>query len=319
MPPVSTARGASRVREHVVPVLYFVQVHLLCATLVACGAWALTSLPGASVTTKFWVWTAASLNFALPVGGFIDRFGAADFPGARQVGSLAAFDLRLAQHPLLAALLCALWLSGAILMLLRLAVRIVRERHERGRDALGAPDFHVRGVPVHITAGRRGPAVYGMVRTRICLPAGMEGLLSRRELDAVLLHEVTHAKRRDNLLGLIHEVAQCLLWFHPLLWLAGARLALYRELSCDESVLRASQGRWLVSALAKLAAPESSLVLRSAATSLVSRRLDRLLAPAAPAANRLLNGLLLVGFSVLLLSAVLLTVAHTACCLVPVA
>jgi beta-lactamase regulating signal transducer with metallopeptidase domain len=317
MGPASAALGASRVREHLAPALYFVQVHLLYATLVAFGAWALTSLRGASVTTKFWIWTAASLNFALPVGGFIDRFGAADFPGARQLGSLAAFDLRLAQHPLLAALLCALWLSGAVLMLLRLAVRIVSER--RGRDVLGAPDFRVQGVPVHITAGRRGPAVYGMVRTRICLPVGIEGLLSQRELDAVLLHEVTHAKRRDNLLGLIHEIAQCVLWFHPLLWLTGARLALYRELSCDESVLSASEGRLLVSALAKIAGSESSFVLCSAATSLVSRRLDRLLAPAMPAANRLFNALLLAGFSVLLLSALLLTVAHTACCLVPVA
>jgi beta-lactamase regulating signal transducer with metallopeptidase domain len=172
---------------------------------------------------------------------------------------------------------------------------------------------------VHITAGRTGPAVHGMVRTRICLPMGLESLLSRRELDAVLLHEVTHAKRRDNLLGLIHEVAQCVLWFHPLLWLIGARLALYRELSCDQTVLSVSDGRLLVSALAKLAGSESSLVLRSAATSLISHRLDQLLAPAMPASNRLLNGLLLAGFSVLLLSGVLLTVAHTACCLVPVA
>lgn len=319
MRPASITRGTSGVREHLAPALYFLQVHLLYATLVAFGAWALTPLRRASVTAKFWVWTAASLNFALPVGGFIDRFGATDFPGARQLGPLAAFDLKLAQHPLLAALLCALWLSGAVLMLARLAVRIVRERRERGRDALGAPDFRVRGVPVHITAGCRGPAVHGIVRTRICLPPGMEDLLSRRELDAVLLHEVTHAKRRDNLLGLIHEVAQCVLWFHPLLWITGARLALYRELSCDESVLSASHGRLLVSALAKLAGPESSLVLRSAATSLVSRRLDRLLAPAMPAADRLINGLLLAGFSVLLLSAVLLTVAHTACCLVSVA
>jgi beta-lactamase regulating signal transducer with metallopeptidase domain len=292
------------------------QVHLIYATLVAFGAWALTSLRSASVTTKFWVWTATSLNFVLPIGGFIDRFGAAEFPGARQLGPLVAFDLRLPQHPLLAALLCVLWLGGAVLMLLRLTVRIVRERD---RDALGAPDFRVQGVPVHIIDGRGGPAVHGMVRTWICLPAGIESLLSQRELDAVLLHEVTHAKRRDNLLGLIHEVAQCVLWFHPLLWLTGARLALYRELSCDELVLSASDGRLLVSALAKLAEPESSLVLRSAATSLVSRRLDRLLASSRPVANRPLDALLLAGFSVLLLSAVLLTVAHTACCLVPVA
>jgi hypothetical protein len=66
------------------------------------------------------------------------------------------------------------------------------------------------------------------------------------------------------------------------------------------------------------ARPESSFVLRSAAISLVSQRLDRLLAPAVPAGNRLLNWLMVVAFGVLLLGGVLLTVAHTACCLVPV-
>jgi hypothetical protein len=102
------------------------------------------------------------------------------------------------------------------------------------------------------------------------------------------------------------------------LWLTGARLALYRELSCDESVLSVNFGRFLVSALAKLARPESSFVLRSAASSMVSHRLDRLLAPAVSPGNRLLNGLMVVAFGVLLLTGVFLTVAHTACCLVPV-
>ena len=74
--------GAGSVREHLAPALYFLQVHLLYATLVGLGAWALTSLRSASVTAKLRIWTAASLNFALPVGGSIDRFGATELPGA---------------------------------------------------------------------------------------------------------------------------------------------------------------------------------------------------------------------------------------------
>jgi hypothetical protein len=81
MRPASAARGARSVREHLAPALYFLQVHLLYATLVGLGAWALTSLRSASVTAKFGIWTAASLNFALPVGGFIDRFGGAPWKG----------------------------------------------------------------------------------------------------------------------------------------------------------------------------------------------------------------------------------------------
>ena len=75
------------------------------------------------------------------------------------------------------------------------------------------------------------------------------------------MHELTHARRRDNLISLLYELAACVLWFNPLVWLAGARMSLYRELSCDESVIESAQGRALVSALAKLAVPEKGLFL----------------------------------------------------------
>jgi beta-lactamase regulating signal transducer with metallopeptidase domain len=308
------------VHEHLVPILYFLQVHLLYATLVALGAWLLTSLRGASVTAKFWICTAASLNFVVPLGGFIDGFGAQDLPGAQQLDRIAALDLALAQYPSVAALLSGLWVAGVLLMLLRLLVRISRERHTNGGQRLrDVPAFRVQGVPVHFIAGCQGPAVEGMLRTHICLPPAIQHLLSERELHAVLLHEVTHARRRDNLLRLIHELAQCLLWFHPLLWLTGSRLALYRELSCDASVLKGSSGSLLVSALAKLASPENGLVLRSAATSLVAHRLDQLLATAAVEGDRRLNAALVAAFAILLFAGVFLTIANTACCLVPVA
>ena len=74
----------------------------------------------------------------------------------------------------------------------------------------------------HLIRGRAGALVDGVLRPHICLPLGIDYFLSDRELDAVLIHEVTHAKRRDNLLGLVHEIALCGLWFHPLVWRQAA-------------------------------------------------------------------------------------------------
>src|SRR5207249_9193921 len=102
--------------------------------------------------------------------------------------------------------------------------------------------------------------------------------------------EMAHARRRDNLIRLVHEASLCALWFHPLVWLAGARMALYRELSCDESVIRRAYGRELVSALAKLAVPGKAPFLQATASSHLSYRLARLAGP--PATHRAASFLL---------------------------
>lgn len=104
--------------------------------------------------------------------------------------------------------------------------------------------------------GHPAPAVSGVLYPYVSLPLGIDRLLDQRELKAVLLHELAHARRHDNLIWLLYEGALCALWFHPLLWLAGMRMALYRELSCDEAVIQSAHGDALVSALAKLAVPK---------------------------------------------------------------
>src|SRR5262249_15422154 len=145
----------------------------------------------------------------------------------------------------------------------------------------------------------------------------IRGVLSERELGAVLMHELAHAKRRDNLLRLLHEFVLCILWFHPLVWLAGARLALFRELSCDEPVIRSRRGRELASALAKLAHPASceELLLEARLSSSIGTRLASL-ATGSRAGSRMESVLLATAFLAVLLVGVLATVAHTACCFV---
>jgi len=99
------------------------------------------------------------------------------------------------------------------------------------------------------------------------------------------------------------------------MWLAGARIGLYRELSCDESVNRRANGQELVSALAKLAVPKQAGVLQATASSHLSYRLARLAGPAQTtysAASLLLTSL----FAGLIAAGIFQTIAHTACCFV---
>jgi beta-lactamase regulating signal transducer with metallopeptidase domain len=81
------------------------------------------------------------------------------------------------------------------------------------------------------------PAVFGFLRPRLLLPAGMVGELSHEQLRFVILHELVHVKRRDVLLNWLLVVVQALHWFNPVVWLAFRRLRADRELVCDAAVL----------------------------------------------------------------------------------
>jgi beta-lactamase regulating signal transducer with metallopeptidase domain len=303
--------------EQIAPLLYYMQIHLLFASIVWFAAWVLTSIRHGSANTKYWIWLATSLNLILPLGAVVDKSWAHHLGWATPIGVIGNVGVVMSRDTPI-AVLCAVWLLGAILMFTRLFLRIRVERlgvqSKTSQVALEPRrDFLARGVPVRFTKNRHAPAVEGLLRPHISLPNGIDRLLNEHELNAVIIHELTHARRRDNLIRLIHEVGLCVLWFHPLVWIAGARLALYRELSCDESVIQSAYGGDLVSALAKLANPEEEFLLQARASSFLTRRLARLNA-SPQCTGRVANTALTVVFVAVVFAGVLGTVAHTACC-----
>jgi beta-lactamase regulating signal transducer with metallopeptidase domain len=302
------------VHEHIARAMYYFSVHLL-SSMVGSAAWVLTSIRGASATTKYWIWVVTAFNFVVPVGAVIDKLWAPHLAWAAPLGAIGdpVWDMTQGRT---AFVLAVIWITGALTMLVRLISRLGRERREVQVPA----DLHdvtstfvTDGIPVSFDSRHPAPAVGGVLYPRILLPIGIDRLLNRQELHAVLLHEVAHAKRRDNLIRLLYELSLCALWFHPLIWLAGMRMALFRELSCDESVIQRAQGQALVRALAKLAVPEETMFLQATASSHLSHRLGRLAGSAQPA-HRAASLLLTSLFAAVIVTGVFETVAHTACC-----
>jgi beta-lactamase regulating signal transducer with metallopeptidase domain len=305
--------------EHVAPAVYYLEVHLLNASVVCLAAWVLTSIGNGAATAKYWIWVATLINFMVPLGGFFNRFGASRVSWATQLGGLDDFGIGISRNLTAGAVLVGVWLCGAAYMSARLLVRLRRDRGDErragGRNAASLKRRSViHGVPVTLSAAGEGPSVDGVLRPHISLPLGIDRLLNDRELDAVLIHEVTHARRRDNLIGLIHEVVLCGLWFHPLVWLTGSRLAMFRELSCDDSVIESSRGADLITALAKLSDPGESRLLRAGAATLFSHRLARLRAAQPLHARAAVDLALVAIYGAVLLACIVETIAHTPSC-----
>jgi beta-lactamase regulating signal transducer with metallopeptidase domain len=305
--------------EHVAPAVYYLEVHLLYASLVCLAAWILTSVWNGTATAKYWIWVATSLNFLVPLAGFFNGFGASHVAWATQLGGLDAVGIGISRNLTAGAVLVGVWLCGAAFMLAGLLLRLRADRGSRdaagrGRGAPLEQRFLAHGVPVTWSASGQGPSVDGVLRPYISLPAGIDRLLNDEELDAVLIHEVTHARRRDNLIGLIHEVALCALWFHPLVWLTGLRLAMFRELSCDDFVIESSRGADLITAMAKLADPGESHPLRAGAATLFRHRLARLNSSQPRRARGAADLVLIVIYGAVLVVCVIGTIAHTPSC-----
>jgi beta-lactamase regulating signal transducer with metallopeptidase domain len=308
----------ANVHEHIARAMYYFSVHLLYASVVGTAAWGLTSIRGASATTKYWIWVVTAFNFIVPVGATIDRVWALHLRWAAPLSALGGPIWDMTQGRT-AVVLAAIWIAGTFAMLMRLISRL----HREGREAQlahslsindAASGFITDGIPVSFDARHRAPAVVGIFYPCILLPIGIDRVLNQREFEAVLLHELAHARRRDNLIRLLYELSLCALWFHPLIWLAGARISLYRELSCDESVIQRAHGTDLVRALAKLAIPERALSLQATASSHLSHRLAWLSGQlqARRAASLLMASL----FAAVMAAGIIGTVSHTACCFI---
>jgi len=82
------------------------------------------------------------------------------------------------------------------------------------------------------------PVTWGVFRPVILLPSQCARWTDEQRR-AILLHELVHIRRLDDLAQIIAQVACAVHWFDPLAWMAARRLRIERERACDDQVLLA--------------------------------------------------------------------------------
>lgn len=163
--------------------------------------------------------------------------------------------------------------SAVMALTLRSFSRQVRAGRRFARRLQGLPGLP--GVTIGFVVDDDEPQAFcfGLLRPRVFVSRGAIALLDRQELDAVIVHELHHARRRDPLRLLVARGLAEGLFFMPVLRRLVDRCAAVAELDADGAAVRATGGpQALASALLALESRPGPLVV-----GIAPERVDRLL------------------------------------------
>ena len=173
-------------------------------------------------------------------------------PPSADAGSLSGLLNGELNGFVLPAWLAPLWLAGALLFQARNCVAWFSATRLRRRGVCAAPDpwrLRLRELQelLGVSAGVRfvessmveAPAVVGWLRPVILTPVGMLTAMPTGQVEAILLHELAHVKRRDYLVNILQTAVEGFLFYHPGIWWISSVIRSERENSCDDLVVAA--------------------------------------------------------------------------------
>lgn len=95
-----------------------------------------------------------------------------------------------------------------------------------------------RKVQLYISELVSSPVTVGYLKPIILLPLAAINHLTESQVEAVLLHELTHIRRYDYLVNFIITIINTLLYFNPFVKLFMKEIEVERENCCDDLVLQ---------------------------------------------------------------------------------
>jgi bla regulator protein BlaR1 len=250
--------------------------HLWQSTAFAAAAWLVTILQRKnSARARYGIWLAASVKFLIPfslfvvLGGLLPKpaqvvapaFYSAIATAEQPFANVSLVSSASAVHEATPAqrvaadapsALLVIWLVGAAALLIVWRVRwrrtavclreAVPAAGGRELDILRGLEARVncrRHLPLRLRLSREQmePSVHGILRPVLVWPERLSERLSDSHMEAILAHELAHARRFDNGTAALHMLVEAVFWFHPLVWWMERRMVEERERACDEAVV----------------------------------------------------------------------------------
>ena len=142
------------------------------------------------------------------------------------------------------------WALGAVVSL---SLQLIRLLHfiRQVKQTQSQPEFRIeslvsdlsvrlrlkRKVRTLVTESPFCPAVIGLLRPTVLLPASVVNNNSNTNLEPLIAHELIHIRRGDLWWALLQTISGSLFWFHPLVRTAVTSLTRESERSCDEETV----------------------------------------------------------------------------------
>ena len=144
--------------------------------------------------------------------------------------------------------ICAIYFIGLLINIARLAVEWNKVRFVKSSGVSAGPLQQyvntvaqtlniAKNVTIKLSSLIDVPCALGYFKPLILLPVTMTTNLTTAEVEAIILHELSHIKRNDYLVNLLQQFITVLLFFNPFTQLINGIINQERENGCDDLVV----------------------------------------------------------------------------------
>lgn len=238
---VSTRKSHARKRYNLLAVLFFLFIAATVFTFCRELRMPRTAIAAAQASSQSGLPSIASVNVIDSGNQVISQTWVQNFT--------AYFN----EH---AVLIVTIWFIIFIAKFLRLSANLVYVQRIRSYKIYEPPagwkekmdelmrKLHLGGPIRLMESGMiKAPVTVGMLKPVILFPLGLLSHLPPDEIEAILLHELAHIRRRDYFVNLLQSFAETIFFFNPaVLWLSSV-IRDERENCCDDLAISVTRSK----------------------------------------------------------------------------